>query len=91
MFFLSWYGKKRYKKEAVGGGDIKLYFLIGIFLGIETVMLSVMFAAILALLFTFINKKKTGYLPFVPFISMGSMIAYFLGPQLLSWYIGLIL
>lgn len=90
MYFLSWYGKKRFKQEALGGGDIKLYFLIGLFLGIETVFLSLLFAALLALAFSALRRKKTGYLPFVPFIAIGTMIAYFFGPMFLDWYMGLL-
>lgn len=91
MYFLSWYGKKRFKKEALGGGDIKLYFLIGLFLGVETVFLSLMFAAIAGLIFSAIQRKKTGYLPFVPFIGIGSLLAYYFGETIIDWYIGLIL
>ena len=90
MYLISWYGKKRFKKEALGGGDIKLYFLIGLFLGVETVFLSIMFAALLALIYSLIKRKKSGYLPFVPFIFGGSMLAYFFGTQFLNWYMGFI-
>jgi leader peptidase (prepilin peptidase)/N-methyltransferase len=91
MYFISWYGKKRFKKEALGGGDIKLYFLIGLFLGIELVMLSLMFAAIIGIIFSIVKRKKTGYLPFVPFIFAGTVITYFVGEAFLDWYVGLIL
>ncbi len=90
MYALAWYGKKRFKQEALGGGDIKLYFLIGLFLGIETVFLSLLFAAVLGLIYSVISRKKSGYLPFVPFIAIGTMIAYYFGPSLLEWYIGLL-
>ncbi|AIO18985.1 Type 4 prepilin-like proteins leader peptide-processing enzyme [Candidatus Izimaplasma bacterium HR1] len=90
MYFLAWYGKKRFKREALGGGDIKLYFLIGLFLGVETVFLSLLFAAILGLIYSVVFRKKSGYLPFVPFIAVGSMIAYYYGPMFLDWYMGLI-
>ncbi len=90
MYLVSWYGKKRFKKEALGGGDIKLYFLIGLFLGVELVIPSIMFAAILGLIYSLIFRKRSGYLPFVPFIFMGSMIAYTWGNILLDWYIRLI-
>lgn len=90
MYLMSWYGKKRFKKDALGGGDIKLYFLIGLFLGIKLVFASIMFAAILALVYSLIMRKKSGYLPFVPFIFGGCMIAYFIGQQFVDWYVGLI-
>ena len=90
MFLISWYGKKRFKKEALGGGDIKLYLLIGLFLGLNTVTLSIMFAALIGIIYSLIFRKKSGYLPFVPFIFAGSLIAYFVGEGFINWYVGLI-
>lgn len=91
MYLLSWYGKKRFKQEALGGGDIKLYFIIGLFLGLETVFLSLVFAAISALLYSFIIRKRSGHIPFVPFIAIGSIVTYFVGVEVLQWYMGLLI
>ncbi len=90
MYLIALYGKKRFKQEALGGGDIKLYFIIGLILGWEIVFISIMFAALLGLIFSVILRKKQGYLPFVPFIFMGSLLAYFLGQPLIDWYLSLI-
>ena len=51
MWFMAWYGKKRFKQDALGGGDIKLYAIIGIVLEIHLVFISLFFAALLGLLF----------------------------------------
>lgn len=90
MYLIAWYGRIRFKQEALGGGDIKLYMLIGIFLGIDLVFMSVLFAAIFALGYGLIKGKKSGYVPFVPFIFAGSMTAYYIGPIILDWYINLL-
>jgi leader peptidase (prepilin peptidase)/N-methyltransferase len=90
MYLVSLYGKIRFKKEALGGGDIKLYFLIGLFLGINTVIISIMFAAILGIIYSIIFRKRKGYLPFVPFIFGGSLIAYFVGTEFVNWYVSLL-
>jgi len=90
MWFMAWYGKKRFKQEALGGGDIKLYFLIGVFLEIHLVFLSLFFASLVGLIFGKFIMKKTNYIPFVPFIFAGSLMAYFIGPYLLNWYLGLL-
>ncbi len=91
MWLMAYYGKKRFKKEALGGGDIKLYFLIGLFLEVHLVFLSLLFASLLGLLFGKLCIKKMTYLPFVPFIFAGVMLAYFLGPMILTWYIGVLI
>jgi len=89
MLFMAWYGKKRFKQDALGGGDIKLYFLIGLFLEIHLVFLSLFFASIIGLIFGKLYINKMQHMAFVPFIFMGSLLAYFIGPMLLDWYTGL--
>ncbi len=89
MFLIAWYGQKRFKKEALGGGDIKLYFLIGLFLGARIVFLSLFFASLLGIILGRIVMKKMNPIPFVPFIFFGSILAYFFGYTLLDWYMGL--
>jgi leader peptidase (prepilin peptidase)/N-methyltransferase len=90
MYAIAWYGKKRFKQEALGGGDIKLYFIIGLVLGIDLVFLSVLFAAVLGLIYGAFIKKRNGYIPFVPFIFAGSMLAYYIGPTIIEWYLAII-
>ncbi|PAT02345.1 hypothetical protein CI105_03110 [Candidatus Izimaplasma bacterium ZiA1] len=88
MYLFAWYGKKRYKTEALGGGDIKLYLIIGLFLGYKVLFLSLFFAAIIALIYAKILKKE-GYLPFVPFIYIGTLISYTYGNTIIEWYLNL--
>lgn len=91
MYLIAIYGKKRFGKEALGGGDIKLYGLIGLVLGYNTVFLSVLFAALAGLLYYAIVRPKDSYLPFVPFIAFGSLLTYFIGPGLVELYLTLFL
>ena len=90
MLFIAWYGKKRFKQEALGGGDIKLYFLVGLVLGIDLVFLSVLFAALIGLVYGLVMRKRSGYIPFVPFIFAGSLLAYFIGGYIITWYTSLL-
>lgn len=90
MYLIALYGKKRFKQEALGGGDIKLYIIIGLVLGYEVVFFSVFFASLLGLFYSLIFKRKTGYIPFVPFIFAGSLIAYYFGQNIIDWYISII-
>ena len=90
MYLVALYGKKRFKKEALGGGDIKLYLIIGIVLGYQTVFLSLLFGSLLALLYSLFFGKKRSYLPFVPFLAIGSLLAYFIGNNILEWYLAIL-
>ncbi|MBE5806339.1 MAG: prepilin peptidase [Clostridiales bacterium] len=83
MYLIKIIGDKMYKRESLGGGDIKLCFLIGLTLGYPGIgfrlsLISLIFAAFLALpyamLSVYLNKKNE--LPFGPFL-ISSMIIMF--------------
>lgn len=63
---------------SVGGGDIKLIAILGILYGAWGLLAVLMLACISALLFALIaariNKQELYYIPFAPFIFVGSLI-----------------
>ena len=79
-------------KGGMGGGDIKLFALIGFAVGFETMLLSFFFATffgaffgIAAVLLRFVKRKQA--IPFGPFIAIGTLTAYFFGEEILEWYL----
>ncbi|MCH1626570.1 prepilin peptidase [Ferdinandcohnia quinoae] len=79
-------------KGGMGGGDIKLYAVIGLALGWKLVLLSFFFATIVGTIIGVIGMvigkvKKGKPMPFGPAIVVGTLIAYFLGNDLLDWYL----
>lgn len=78
-------------RGAMGGGDIKLMAVLGLFLGWKMVilvaLLSFLLGAIisLALIITRIKGRKD-YIPFGPFIAMTALITIFYGSQILQLY-----
>ena len=86
-------GSLIFKKEAMGGGDVKLAAMIGAFLGWRYVIISLFlgfFLGALAGIFLIISKIKSreDTVPFGPFIVLGSFITFFWGEKIISWYIG---
>ena len=85
------------KKEAMGGGDIKLFGMVGLFLGLKlgllTILLSVYIGAtygILTIIYSKIKKKEyNSMIPYGPFISVGALISILYGTNIVNWYIGL--
>ncbi|WP_291632503.1 A24 family peptidase [Clostridium sp.] len=68
---------------SLGGGDIKLMFVLGIFLGPKGALFALLLAFIIAsiisiLLLLFKIKKRKDYIPFGPFLALGSFIAFLL-------------
>ena len=71
-------GKFLFQKATIGGGDIKLYLVIGLVLPPQPLILSVVMASGIALFYVLvISKNKKQEIPFAPFIALGSLFAYF--------------
>lgn len=85
-------GSKIYKTEEVmGGGDIKILFPIGLFLGWKLMLAALFLSIVIAgtvctvlIILKKINRKDT--IPFGPFISLGTVIAIIFGWQLINLY-----
>lgn len=86
-------GSVIFKKEAMGGGDVKLAAMIGAFLGWRYIIISLFlgfFLGALAGIILILSKIKSrdDVVPFGPFIVLGSFITLLWGEQIISWYIG---
>ena len=82
------------KKDTLGGGDIKLYFVVGLYLGFAATLFSLLLACVLGLLFAFLRKtfgKAIGEpIPFGPSIAAAAAVMLLYGDPLVRWYLGLI-
>lgn len=81
-------------KGGMGGGDIKLFFVIGIVLGLTNTLLTLFLASVIGTVvgIIFLRKAKKGRktpIPFGPSIAMAATIAYFYGNSLVDWYLNL--
>lgn len=84
-------------KEVMGGGDIKLFAMTGLFLGVKggllTILLSVYVGAIygiITIIYSKIKKQKyNSMIPYGPFISVGALITVLCGTNIINWYMGL--
>ena len=86
-------GSVIFKKEAMGGGDVKLAAMIGAFLGWRYIIILLFlgfFLGALAGIFLIASKIKSreDAVPFGPFIVLGSFITLLWGEKIISWYIG---
>ncbi|MGI6705453.1 MAG: prepilin peptidase [Clostridia bacterium] len=91
LLLIAWLSLILLKKEGMGGGDIKLMGMIGLFLGCRLTLLSLVlsiyiggFIGGMALL---TRRRKAGdYIPYGPFIALGTLVAIFFGREILLWY-----
>ena len=83
-----------FKREGMGGGDVKLLAMIGAFLGwksvILTILLSSFIGSIVGIAIMLLKGKDFKYaIPFGPFLSLGAVISLLYGESLIRWYFGL--
>ncbi|HPF82894.1 MAG TPA: prepilin peptidase [Bacilli bacterium] len=76
MFAIKILGDVLFKKESMGGGDIKLLFFFGLCLGWANALFSIFMGAVIALPIALLVQKvkESHILPFGPFLALGAMI-----------------
>lgn len=81
--------------EGMGGGDVKLAFLMGLILGwlkiLAALFLAFTIGAICGIIFIMMKKKALkSAIPFGPFLVLGTFVAIFWGEEIVKWYLGYI-
>jgi leader peptidase (prepilin peptidase)/N-methyltransferase len=83
-------GQLAFKKESMGGGDVKLMAMLGAFLGwkmaILIFFLAPFFGAPIGIYIKFVKKEDT--IPYGPYISLASFVAMVWGHKILSLLLG---
>jgi prepilin signal peptidase PulO-like enzyme (type II secretory pathway) len=82
------------KQEAMGGGDIKLVFLMGLTLGVKGLALALLMAfnsaALVGVVLILLRRKWRGvYIPFGPFLIASTVIVFLYGHEIIHWYLRL--
>jgi len=89
------FGKIIFKKPAMGGGDVKLAAMIGVFLGWQQILLilflSFLIGAVIGTTVELIKGtlSKRRQIPFGPYIALSGILAVFCGQELINLYLGL--
>lgn len=94
MLLIKFLGDFLFKKESLGGGDIKLMTIFGLALGWQNCIVVVALAAFIALPISLLilAVKKTNVIPFGPFLSIAALIIYYLSidyVSILNWLINM--
>ncbi|MFH2055528.1 MAG: prepilin peptidase [bacterium] len=93
LLALAWLGELLFKKEALGGGDIKLAAMLGAWLGWQSLALVFLFGAFFGLIFAIIkmataaDRSKARLIPFGPFLALAAIVALFWGQTLIRIYV----
>lgn len=95
LFALAMLASALMRKEALGGGDLKLFAFIGIVLGIKLTLLTIFVSSLLgsiigiALIAT-AKMKRDAYIPFGPFIGAAGILVFLWGERWINLYFSLI-
>lgn len=83
-------------RGGMGAGDMKLFAVLGIVLGLKMVLLAFFLSCVIGaivgiclLIIKRINRKQA--VPFGPYIVIGTVLAYLYGDSILEWYFSTIL
>jgi len=90
MFLLGVVGEFIFKKEALGGGDVKLMAMMGAFLGWKLIVLTFFLAPFMGAgvgIFMKIRFKKE-VIPYGPYLSAGAIISLLYGHEILQYLFG---
>jgi prepilin signal peptidase PulO-like enzyme (type II secretory pathway) len=76
----------------MGLGDVKLVLLMGLVLGVKNMIVALLIgfnaAAFIGVILMILGRKKrTDYLPFGPFLVLGTIVAYVYGAPIVNWYL----
>ena len=79
MLLIKFLGDKIFKKESMGGGDIKLMFIIGMVIGYSSAICSIFAGSLIGfpVALIILLRKKTHELPFGPLLAIGALIMLF--------------
>ena len=81
-------------KETMGGGDLKLFVVMGLYLGVAASLFALFFSCILGLIMGAIQKRgkenKGPQIPFGPAIALAFYAMLLYGGGLVNWYMGLL-
>jgi len=89
IYLIGALGSIVFKKEAMGGGDVKFLAMIGAFIGWQQVLLvffiAPFFGSVVGLYMKF--KYKESLIPYGPFLSMATVLVILYGDEILRWLI----
>jgi len=93
LYLIAVLGDRLFRKESMGGGDIKMAAMLGAFLGWQKVILVFFASAALGLVISLIimvfsKKLRTSrVVPFGPFLAVAAFLAIIFGDTIIAFYV----
>ena len=80
------------KKEAMGGGDVKLLAAVGAVIGWRGVLWTIFISSLTGSVIGVYLRVTQGeeLIPYGPYLALGAFSYLFVGPQAIQWYLGVL-
>jgi len=87
IYAMGMLGDFLFKKESMGGGDVKLLAMVGAFLGWQLAILTFFIAPFFGAVFGIIEKIRTNdtTIAYGPFLVLGALVSLFYGDQIIAF------
>ncbi|MEK7167516.1 MAG: prepilin peptidase [Patescibacteria group bacterium] len=94
FFFLAQYLVS--KGKWIGGGDLRMGFLMGLMVGWPNIIVALFFSYVIGAIFSVFliiikRKKMKSQIPFGTFLALGTFIALYWGESIITWYRSLLI
>ncbi|RKX25581.1 MAG: prepilin peptidase [Candidatus Zixiibacteriota bacterium] len=93
LYLIAILGDWLFKKESMGGGDIKMAAMLGAFLGWQKVAFVFIAASAIGLVVSVAvmcissKMRQTRIIPFGPFLASAAVLAIIYGDRIIHWYL----
>jgi len=93
LYLIAILGDWLFKKESMGGGDIKLAAMLGAFLGWQKVLFVFMASSVIGLVVSVVmmmfsaKLRKNRIIPFGPFLAVAAVLAILYGDTIITLYL----
>lgn len=90
LLLISIVADKVFKKDSIGGADIKLFGVLGLYFGLSQMLFLIILSCIIGLILALIFKSgMQKELPFIPAITLSAMICAVCAEPFINWYLSL--
>ncbi len=89
IYLMGLLGDAIFKKESMGGGDVKLMAMVGAFMGWKLALLTFFLAPFFGAVYGVVEKIRTkdSAIAYGPFLVLGALISLFYGDRIILWII----
>lgn len=94
LFVINLISRLVFKRDGMGGGDMKMMFGIGLLLGWKLTVFALLLAFILGAIIGVLlrvfarSEEEIVEIPFGPYLALGSVFSALFGNSIISWYLG---